>query len=38
MREYALLTIVVSVLVMVFGAALVDNIAELLKPLWTILG
>ena len=38
MREYALLTIVVSALAMVFGAALVDNITELLKPLWTILG
>ena len=38
MREYALLTIVVSVLAVAFGAMLVDNIAELLKPLWTILG
>ena len=38
MREYALLTIVISVLVLVFGAMLTDNITELLKPLWTILG
>jgi hypothetical protein len=36
MREYALLTIVVFILVMVFGAVLADNITELLKPLWTI--
>jgi hypothetical protein len=37
MREYALLTIVVSVLSMVFGAVIADNITEFLKPLWTIL-